>query len=251
MGKSILYNFSDEEFKEIVLTSFSIAEVTQKCGFKTYKSGGGRDRVVKRIKNLGIDTSHFKTNGRQYEKPPHNKIIDYKDILKKNSDTNRITVKDIVIREKLIEYRCSICGNDGWWNNQELSLQLHHKDGDTTNNEVENLTFLCPNCHSQTDNYGYKNVKKPERKKYYCTDCGQEISRDSRTGKCKLCAAKANVVDMPEKAELITIIKEIKFKKYICYHYGVCDHTIDKWLTIYGLPTHISELHQYINDNQL
>ena len=66
MVKSILDNFSDEEFSEIVLTSFSIAEVTQRCGFKTYKSGGGRDRVIKRIKTLKIDTSHFKyINDRQ------------------------------------------------------------------------------------------------------------------------------------------------------------------------------------------
>ena len=71
MSKSILDKFSDEEFKEIVLTSFSIAEVTKRCGFKTYKSGGGRDRVSRRIKNLGIDTSHFKSNGKQYEMPTH------------------------------------------------------------------------------------------------------------------------------------------------------------------------------------
>ena len=251
MSKSILDKFSDEEFKEIVLTSFSIAEVTKRCGFKTYKSGGGRDRVSRRIKNLGIDTSHFKSNGKQYEKPPHNKIIDYKDVLKKNSSAHRITVKEIVLREGLVEYKCDVCGNEGRWMNQELSLQLHHKDGDATNNKVENLVFLCPNCHSQTDNYGYKNAKRQGKKKYYCTDCGKEISKDSRTGKCRICAAKSHTIDIPTKAELIDVIKEIKFKKYICYHYGICDHTLDNWLVFYEMPTHISELHQYINDNRL
>ena len=251
MAKSILDNFSDEEFKQIVSTSFSIAEVTKKCGFKTYKSGSGRTKVIQRIRVLGIDISHFKSNGRQYEKPPHNKIINCEDVLKKNSYANRITVRDIVLREKLIEYKCGICGNDGIWNNKELSLQLHHKDGDITNNEIKNLVFLCPNCHSQTDNYGYKNAKKLEKKKYYCTDCGKEITKDSRTGKCKDCAAKLNSIDVPKKEELIDVIKEVKFKKYICYHYGICDHTLDKWLTLYEMPTHISELHKYINDNKL
>lgn len=251
MAKSTLENFSDEEFKEIVATSFSITEVTQRCGFKTCKSGGGRNRVVQRVKNLGIDTSHFKPNGRQYEKPPHNKIVDYKDVLKKHSNAHRITVKETILREKLIEYRCNICGNNGIWNNQELSLQLHHKDGDTTNNEVENLVFLCPNCHSQTDNYGYKNAKRKESKKFYCLDCGKEISKYTRNGRCKCCAAKLHTISVPLKEELLKAIKEIKFKKQICFYYGVSDKTLDKWLTSYGMPTHISELHQYIKDNEL
>ena len=207
MAQSILNNLSDEEFRKVVMESFSITEVTKKCGFKTCKSGGGRNRVIQRIKNLGIDIGHFKVNGRQYEKPPHNKIVDYTDVLKKNSNAHRITVKEIVLREKLVEYKCDICGNDGVWNNKRLSLQLHHKDGDATNNEIENLIFLCPNCHSQTDNYGYKNAQRLEKKKYYCTDCGNEISKDSRTGKCKTCAAKLNSVDIPTKVELIKIIK--------------------------------------------
>lgn len=251
MGKSIIENFSDEEFEKIVATSFSITEVTQRCGFKTCKSGGGRDQVAKRIKNLNIDISHFKTNGRQYEKPPYNKIIDYNDVLKKNSNAHRITVKEIVLREKLVEYKCDICGNDGIWNNQELSLQLHHKDGDTTNNEIENLVFLCPNCHSQTDNYGYKNAKRKEQKRFYCTDCGKEITKYTRTGKCKECAAKLNIINVPLIDELVQTIKEIKFKKNICFHYGVSDKTLDKWLMSYGMPIHISELHKYIKDNEL
>ena len=37
-----------------------------------------------------------------------------------------------------------------------LALQLHHKDGDNTNNELDNLTYLCPNCHATTDTYGGK-----------------------------------------------------------------------------------------------
>lgn len=250
-NKSILENFSDEEFKEIVATSFSISEATKKCGFKTYNSGGGRKSVYKRIDLLELDTSHFKANGRQRERPAYNKIINYQDILQKNSDATRTTVKDIVIREQLLEYKCDVCGNEGVWNGQILTLQLHHKDGDHTNNTIENLTFLCPNCHSQTDNYGVKNAKRDGPKKFYCTDCGTEITKDSRTGKCKACAAKLNVIDMPTKVELIEIIKELKLKKHVCYHYGVSDKTLDKWLISYNMPTHISELHKHIKDNQL
>ena len=35
----------------------------------------------------------------------------------------------------------------------ELLLEIHHKDGDRENGYLENLEHLCPNCHSQTNNY--------------------------------------------------------------------------------------------------
>lgn len=47
------------------------------------------------------------------------------------------------------------------WNNKALSLQLDHINGVNTDNRVENLRWLCPNCHSQTDTYGSKNKKNP------------------------------------------------------------------------------------------
>ena len=41
--------------------------------------------------------------------------------------------------------------------NGEIALELHHIDGDTTNNELSNLQYLCPNCHALTKNYRGKN----------------------------------------------------------------------------------------------
>lgn len=64
-------------------------------------------------------------------------------------------------------YACSECGNKGNWNGKELSLQVDHIDGNSDNNAFENLRILCPNCHSQTETYGYKGrTKKTKRNKY-------------------------------------------------------------------------------------
>ena len=246
MRTSKIKDISDDDFRRIVSESYSFAEVTKKCGYRTFKSGGGRQSVIRRIKCLELDTSHFRATGRQFETPPHNKISDYDTILVKKSNANRMTVKDVVVREQLVEYKCSICKNNGTWNNKPLSLQLHHKDGDATNNEIDNLEFLCPNCHSQTDNYGYKNATRQPPKRYYCTVCGAEITKTSRTGKCRLCSAKHRSINVPEREDLIEVVKEVKFKKYICYHYGVCEHTFEQWLKLYDLPVYISELHKYI-----
>ena len=63
------------------------------------------------------------------------------------------------LRKYLIPIRgnqCECCNNT-FWLNQPITLQVHHIDGDKTNNELENLQLLCPNCHSFTDNFGSKN----------------------------------------------------------------------------------------------
>lgn len=59
-----------------------------------------------------------------------------------------------------MEYKCACCGNTGEWNGRPLVLQLDHINGDNCDNRLENLRFLCPNCHSQTDTFAGRNCKK-------------------------------------------------------------------------------------------
>ena len=50
------------------------------------------------------------------------------------------------------------------WRGKPLNAQLHHKNGDGADNRLENVAFLCPNCHSQTDTYGGRNGhRRPDR----------------------------------------------------------------------------------------
>lgn len=65
-----------------------------------------------------------------------------------------------ILKYNLLEYRCALCGNCGEWNGQELILQVDHINGDHHDNRLENLRFLCPNCHAQTDTFAGKNVKR-------------------------------------------------------------------------------------------
>lgn len=52
---------------------------------------------------------------------------------------------------------CEVCGISEW-NGKKITLQVDHVDGNRTNNDFLNLKILCPNCHSQTETYGSKNV---------------------------------------------------------------------------------------------
>lgn len=58
-----------------------------------------------------------------------------------------------------LEEKCE-CGNKGFWRGKKLTLQLDHKNGVNNDNRLENLRFLCPNCHSQTDTFCGRNKKR-------------------------------------------------------------------------------------------
>ena len=66
---------------------------------------------------------------------------------------------------------CSDCGIGEVWNNKPITLQLDHIDGNSDNNNLDNLRLLCPNCHSQTETYGSKGVgaryKKDNKRNLY------------------------------------------------------------------------------------
>lgn len=72
---------------------------------------------------------------------------------------SRDAVRKTVIRDKLIPYECDICHNNGEHLGKPLALHLDHINGINNDHSIENLRFLCPNCHSQTDTYCGRNIK--------------------------------------------------------------------------------------------
>ncbi len=70
---------------------------------------------------------------------------------------------------QLFGEKCMECN----WNEKNpttgnIPIELEHIDGDYTNNKIDNLKLLCPNCHSLTPTYkgANKKIGRP-RKKYY------------------------------------------------------------------------------------
>lgn len=147
--------YTNEEFINIINTSCSFSECCRKIGYSD-KGRYGTDKIKKRCKDLNVSTEHFafvKSNG--------TKKYTLDEILIKDSFYQNISrLKIRLINEKRLEYKCAICGNQGEWNGIPLTLELDHINGQHLDHRIENLRFLCPNCHSQTNTNSGKNKNK-------------------------------------------------------------------------------------------
>lgn len=157
--------FTKEELNEFAKQSYSNAEFLRKMGYAG--TGGNTILVMKNVKETypDIDFSHF--TGQLWSKGKNHK--DDKRIRKTRTLTNeevfcknsKVQNKAVRLRLKeLIEYKCDICGMNGEWYGHEIMLEIDHINGINNDNRIENLRFLCPNCHATTPNYKGRNVKR-------------------------------------------------------------------------------------------
>lgn len=164
-----IYELTDEQFISIIKNSTTIAEVLFKLGYSTKGNSWGFSMVRRRMDELNLSSSDFKGKSVYLKQK---KQIEEKDILKPNCKHTRAVLRRFVLRNNLIPYKCAICGCVEW-QGKTLSLELDHINGINNDNRLENLRFLCPNCHSQTTTYGSRNQQINESK--------YDITEDLRT----------------------------------------------------------------------
>ena len=148
-----LRKYSKEWLEELCSESYSYAEVLRKAG--RAQAGGSQNTLKKKIEEYNIDISHF-TGQRWQHSPTFQEKYTPENLFVKDCSVSNQTIRKYLDKYNLIPYVCSECGCDGSWRGKTLALQLHHKDGDHNNNELSNLTYLCPNCHAVTDNFSGK-----------------------------------------------------------------------------------------------
>jgi 5-methylcytosine-specific restriction endonuclease McrA len=151
--------YTKELLKAAVQQSESYAGVLRYLGLKI--AGGNQAHIVRKIEAFGIDTTHFTGQAHRKGKSyPSDHQPDSFYLKRFPEGSRRVDAK--YLRRGLVNagvaHKCSICGLDPEWNGQALTLQVDHVDGDWYNNVLDNLRFLCPNCHSQTETWGRKKM---------------------------------------------------------------------------------------------
>lgn len=150
-----IYKLSDEQFVELLKKSSTISEVLFKLGYTVKGNSWGYSQVKRRMDDLNLDYSIFKGKSAVIKTGRLNNVRK-EDILKENCKHQRTVLRRYVIKNNLVPYKCAICGCTEW-QGKTLSLELDHINGINNDNRLENLRFLCPNCHSQTSTYGSRN----------------------------------------------------------------------------------------------
>ena len=149
---ALIDKYTDEEFIEIVANSSNMAEISIKLGYAA-KSGSNYTRIRQRIDKLQLSTDHFSIG----HKRPITRT--FENIFIENSTADQKTLRKYYRQGNYSEYKCSICGLEPFWNGQELTLILDHKNGHNKDDRLENLRWVCPNCNQQLPTTNGKNIK--------------------------------------------------------------------------------------------
>lgn len=152
-------SWTEDNLREAAKKSTSVRQVL-KC-LKLRLAGGNYTQINKYFSEYKISTSHFtgkaSNKGKKFDRKPKIKL---ENILKKNNFFQSYKLKKRLFAAKLKPEHCEECG----WNKRSkdgrLPLELHHVNGDSRDNRLENLKILCPNCHSLRPNYRGRNIKK-------------------------------------------------------------------------------------------
>lgn len=163
-----LKQITNDELITLVNESKSSAELARRLGYSP--KSGTITRLKKKLVELNIDTSHWtgqlwnkgKTSledARMRPRKPNEEIFS------ENSNAAATYVRKLVKTKKLLPEGCQMCNVVDSWNGKPINLQLDHINGIRHDHRLENLRWLCPNCHSQTDTFCGRNSKFITRKK--------------------------------------------------------------------------------------
>ena len=205
--------------------------------------GGNNGRTLKRYaeKVWLIPVDHFDPlaaqrkaleRGRKPQRP-------LAEVLVEGSTYSRGTLKKRLYECGLKTRRCELCGQGEEWRGARMALILDHINGVATDNRLENLRIVCPNCAATLDTHCGRNVRPLE-----CPACGTAFwPRNRRQKHCSHgCARRSQAsraaqvharrVQRPSYEQLV---REIQATSYVAVarKYGVSDNAVRKWVRQY------------------
>lgn len=225
MGK--YKNYTDEEFIEAWNNSKSKRQVMIKLNLAPV--GGNYRTVTRKAERLGLSSEHM--TGKGWNLGNSAIVVDIAEYLNNKKPILSYALKKRLFKEKILEEKCSNCGITEWMG-QPAPLELDHIDGNNSNNSLDNLRILCPNCHAQTDTYRGKNKTKRSDATLMLEE-DEHQDHNQETGitievvnpKQKSTYVQPTKIDWPSDDELIDGIRSSSFLA-LSRELGVSDNAI-------------------------
>lgn len=262
--------YSKEELEIVVKENYSKAECLRKLGLRPV--GANYKWFDKTVTKFNLDKSHFTGQGWSFGNSLgiSNRSKPLSEILVVDSSfTSSNSLKKRLIKEGIKERKCEKCLNIEW-NGLPIPLELEHCNGINTDNRIENLLLLCPNCHAQTPFYRGKNKlsslnerrelnrvkfgetcqmaipseaednsdrvetrRREPKVEFKSCECGNTIHSDSL--RCRECDYASRKTLRPSYNQLIQDFLELKSNVQVGKKYGVSDNAVKKWLNLYQI----------------
>lgn len=218
--RSKIWKLPPDELQIILNNSNSLKEVLIAIGMNP--SCGNYKTLNLRLQKDNLDLNIFNKNREQLINSNllnmKRHTVDNDEVFIKNSTYTNTTY----IKKRMLNlgfpYICNECGILEY-NNKPISLQLDHINGINDDNRLENLRFLCPNCHSQTDTFSGK-----KHKKQYICKCGRGIQKFSTH--CNFC--RSSKIVWPSVEEMRNLVWETP-SSVLANKLGVSDTAIKKF----------------------
>ena len=187
--------------------------------------------LQRKVKQLGISIAHFKA----VTSPGRRKALLVSEILTCGRLSRRESAERL--RKAMVSvgvpYHCKLCKKEPLHRGQPLRLQVDHIDGNVFDNRIENLRFLCPDCHSQTDNY----AGRGRRFTRVCETCPTRIAKEYT--QCKKCLNPPKSRDnapWPSPKHLEEMLREQPATE-VAKLLGVSSSAVKKRCKKLGIPT--------------
>jgi len=226
---------SDEQLAEAVANSFSISAALRLLGLNVHS--GIHGHYTRRARELNLPMDHFKrglsVSGFTTRKTPEQVL--------REKPRGALRTDAAILRRCMIEvdipHSCQKCGQGPNWIGEPLVLHADHINGNRNDDRRENLRFLCPNCHTQTNTWGSRNGYVDRR----CSNCDKIIGKYGKTGLCKSCIAVArgfggqslmsrgHKIEWPEKEVLLEMLAQSNYTQ-VGKKLGVSDNAVRKHL---------------------
>jgi hypothetical protein len=232
--------FTEEQVREAISMSESYTAALRRLGMRP---AGGNHRTLKRYVEIwGIPTDHFDPAAARLRALARHRYVatPLEEVLVRESTYSRGALKQRLLADGLKARQCELCGQGEQWRGRRMALILDHVNGVATDNRIENLRIVCPNCAATLDTHCGRNVKRVRD----CVVCGQSFVPTARGqqhcspicgGRSERSRAASQARRRVKRPPHDQLLVEIAATSYMAVgrKYGVSDNAIRKWIRQY------------------